>query len=152
VPMFIDSRITELIELADPQRHAVREEERISAINELLEIHRTQAEEFRRGERKIVNRLLQQWLTRWGLRIFAAPDPLSAMSMFLGRAINTERDFTIAVAVATKMTSEGITLESAAVSVAERFKKSPEWIQKIYKANRIEARAHVAICWIESTP
>jgi hypothetical protein len=144
------------MELADPQTHDINEEERISAINELLSIYRAEVEEFRRGEKKSLNRLLQQWLSRKALGIFAAPDPVLAMGMFLGRkrkrgkrAKNADRDLAIAVEVATKM-SKGMTLEKAAVSVAKQHRLSPERVEKIYKAKREDAQGYLAMSIIES--
>jgi hypothetical protein len=88
---------------------------------------------------------------------FADPDPLAAMAYFLGlkgrpgkRAVNTDRDHDIAVAVVEKM-SDRMSYDSAIAAVANKFNKSAERIETIYKKHRVAAKAQIAMSKIEAS-
>jgi hypothetical protein len=148
------AHIDRLFFLADP-RSGTPEAERMAAVDALLNLLRTEVGEYKRGERSDIDRPLISGFTSVGLRIFAQLDPLAALAEFLGRkrkrgkrSKNTERDFAIAVEVA-KRIYDGMSLDDAAVAVAERLKGtvdlSPERIENIYKANSKAARADEAL-------
>jgi hypothetical protein len=150
------TRITQLLLSADPGNH-LSDQERKQAVDELLAIHHTQAEEWRQGKRDTVSPLLRQQLAIWALRIFADPDPLAAMTRFLGlkgrrgkRAVNADRDHDIAVAVAEKM-SDGMSYDKAIAAVANELNLSAERIETIYKDNRLAAKAQLAMRKIEAS-
>jgi hypothetical protein len=143
-------KITYSVWAADPGS-GLPEEKRREAVNTFLALLRTQVSEYRQGKRDAVSRLLQQAVTGFALRIFADPDPVSAMDHFLRgkrkrgkRAVNADRDFRIAVQVAQKM-NEGMSLDDAGAFVAELLKLSPERIENIYKAHAAEAKAEAAM-------
>jgi hypothetical protein len=155
-------KITYLQWAADP-RSGLPEEKRREAVNEFLALLRTQVSEYRQGKRGAVSRLLQQAVTGFALPIFADPDPLSAMDHFLRgkrkrgkRAVNADRDFRIAVQVAHKMKTEGMSLDDACAFVAElgkkerKFKLTSDRIENIYKARSAEAKAQAAMQMLEA--
>jgi hypothetical protein len=149
-------RISELIAVANLQVNNVTECERIAAIEILLSEYRTEVDQYKSGVIGEVDRLLSQSIENWALQIFAQPDPVAALAVFLGRkrqrgkrAKNIDRDFEIAVEVA-KMMFDGETLDNASAAVAERLiergiKISAERVENIYKANRVEAKADEAM-------
>ena len=155
-------KITYLQWAADP-RSGLPEEKRREAVNEILGLLRIQVDEYRQGKREAVSRPLQQAVTELALPIFADPDPLSAMDHFLRgkrkrgkRAVNADRDFRIAVQVAHKVKTEGMSLDDACAFVAELGKKqrklklSPERIENIYKAHLAEAKVEVALQMLQA--
>jgi hypothetical protein len=99
-----------------------------------------------------------QGIKDWGLRIFAKRDPVLALESLLGlrhprgkRAKNTERDFQIAVEVLEtrkRMSLEEkkrVSLERAAEAVAQKYELECEYVLKLYKQNRLPARAEIAL-------
>ena len=151
------THIASLVSLLDHPETSKKE--RIIAIETLLRLYHTQIKEFERKERDAIDKYLMQTFATFGLRIFAKSDPLMAMAEFLGRkekrgkrAKNTVRDFELAVEVAQRM-ADGNSLDDAAFAVADAHKDdlnlSAERIENIYKANRSDARAHVALCKFE---
>jgi hypothetical protein len=144
------ARISRLGWLADT-RSGRPEAERLAALEQLLTLHRIQVEEFKRGEREIIDPPLYNAIVSFGVRIFAQADPLDAMAKFLGRkrergkrGKNSRRDFDIALKVVEKKFT-GISLEDAAVAVAKDFGLSPERIENIYKTNHKAAKAQFAL-------
>jgi uncharacterized protein YoaH (UPF0181 family) len=143
---------------ADPSNH-LPDEKRKEAVKIFLGLLRAQVIEYRQHKRDSVSRLLQQAVTEFALRIFADPDPVSAMDDFVQgkrkrgkRAVNAERDFRIAVRVAHKM-NEGMSLDDACALVAEEeqeIRLSPERIENIYKAHHTEAKAEVALQMLQA--
>ena len=111
-----------------------------------------------RGKPVQVDPFLMQGIKDWGLRIFAERDPVLAVERLLGlrpprgkRAKNTERDFQIAVEVleARKRMSleekKRVSLERAAEAVAQKYELECEYVLKLYKQNRLPARAEIAL-------
>ena len=140
----------------------ITEGERVQAVSELLREFRAQIVRFGRNEITHIDRLLEQGIKDWGLRIFAAKNPVLALEKLLGTrqkrgkrasAKIADRDFQIAVDVVKEMrekTSEKtwrkrMGLEKAAEAVAQKYRLGAERIQKIYKRHRVAARAEVAL-------
>jgi hypothetical protein len=111
-----------------------------------------------RGKPVQVDPFLMQGIKDWGLRIFAKRDPVLALESLLGlrhprgkRAKNTERDFQIAVEVLEtrkRMSLEEkkrVSLERAAEAVAQKYELECEYVLKLYKQNRLPARAEIAL-------
>jgi hypothetical protein len=111
-----------------------------------------------RGKPVQVDPFLMQCIKDWGLRIFAKRDPVLALESLLGlrhprgkRAKNTERDFQIAVEVLEtrkRMSLEEkkrVSLERAAEAVAQKYELECEYVLKLYKQNRLPARAEIAL-------
>jgi hypothetical protein len=134
------------------------EAERVQAVNEFLGEFRSQREQFANGEIDGIDPLLIQGIRDWGLRIFAEPDPSLALKTLLGlrrprgkRTKNSERDFEMVVAVLEtreRMTLEEkkrVSLERAAEAVAQEYKLECEYVLKLYKQNRLAARAQIAL-------
>ena len=102
-----------------------------------------------------IDPLLVQGVKAWAFQIFRRPDPIAALEKLLGirrrrgkRAKNTERDFSIAVAVAEKMKS-GMTLEGASCEIAKAYGLKDENVRQIYTRNCLEANASVALVRID---
>jgi hypothetical protein len=117
-----------------------------------------QRQQPERGKPVQVDPFLMQVIKHWGLRIFAKRDPVLAVERLLGlrhprgkRAKNTERDFQIAVEVleARKRMSleekKRVSLERAAEAVAQKYELECEYVLKLYKQNRLPARAQIAL-------
>jgi hypothetical protein len=149
-------RVAELFGIANGNQDTTEKERRI-ACKKVLREFRFQRDRLGRGEITRVDPLLLQCIENWGYGIFSEPKSISALEQLLGarekrgkRAKNLERDFQIAVAVAEKMMISGTTQANATEAVALEFAAKnitleTESIEKIYKRNRIAARAHVAM-------
>jgi hypothetical protein len=148
--------VAELIGIANGNRN-VSERERRIACKKVLREFRFQCQRLGKGEISRIDPLLVQCMTGWGYRIFSELKPISALERLLGtrekrgkRAKNVERNFEISVAVAEKMMILGLTQDKASEEVALEFAAKnialeAESIAKIYKHNRIAARAYVAM-------
>jgi hypothetical protein len=141
-----------LLWLADP-RSGTREHERIAAFGDLMSIYQQQVGELRRGQRRQIDFPLIRQFTEWSLRALVGAKPVDAAKFLFGprrrgkraRPAIADRDFQIAVQVASKMMLEGATLERATAEVAESRKLSRERVETIYKTHRKAARATVAL-------
>jgi len=149
-------RVAELFAIANQNLDAPERSRRI-AVNQLLDEFRLQAQRLGRSEATRIDPLLVQGIKDWGFRIFLNTNPVMALETLLGarekrgkRAKNTERDFRIAIAVFGKMRL-GLSLERAAEAVAADYGLEPDSIIKIWKRNKIEAKAHVAMAKFEAS-
>jgi hypothetical protein len=151
--------IAALLPIADSRCDATKSEQ-IEAANKLLSEFRLQISEFQRSSplwfwqlepyfrfRTEIDPLLDQWIANLGRQTCADPNPLIALARFLGkrkkpgkRAKNTDRDFSITLAVVTKMES-GVTLEEATALIAADYKLEADTVRKIYLRRYKEVRA-----------
>ena len=122
--------------------------ERQEARKDLLSEFQWQWEQLDLKQIMQIDPLLVQGMKDWGFRIFAEPDPVLALEIFLGvrqrpgkRAKNADRNSQITVDVIEKM-SAGITLATACVDVAPKYGLEPESIEKIYKRYRVAVKSH----------
>jgi hypothetical protein len=96
---------------------------------------------------------LSRFISERSLRAVANADLTHAANFLFGARKRgkraspaiADRDFQIAVQVASKMMLEGATLERATAEVAESGKLSRERVETIYKTHRKAARATVAL-------
>jgi hypothetical protein len=143
-------QVNKLLWSAD-ENNGLPESERIRAANTLLDLLRTQVSELKRGERTNIDPPLITAINCIGMRVLTDEDPIDALARLLGRknkpgkrAKNTDRDFEIAIDVASKM-YDGMSLDDACVAIAEPRKLSPERVENIYKADRKAARTAEAL-------
>jgi hypothetical protein len=158
-----DPKLIELLQLAELKAGTPTDEHR-AALTRLLTILHQQVDEFRGGRRKLIDPALIHFFKRIlderGLRALADADPVDAARFLYGprdrgrRAGSAiaDRDFQIALEVASKMMLEHATLLNATDEVAKSRKLSRERVETIYKIHRKAARATVALTQIEAGP
>jgi hypothetical protein len=170
-PKNLNARIARLICIANESRERATlhgdaielptEAERQRARCTLLRLYRWQWKRVGRKELAAVHPLVWQTVNDWGLRIFAAPNPIQALEYFLGKRQHPgkrtspktiDRHLYIAVCVvktmrkrvAKKEWRQCMTMEKAAEKVAAEHNLQTEYVIEIYYRYKIEAQALVA--------